>query len=165
MVLRKTSLLLLLISFLLLAPLASNAQTSRGILAGVARDATGAVIAKASVSIRNEETGEIRDTLTQNDGAYRLDSLNPGTYTVTVQSTGFTKSVTPHVVVNASVVSTYDVSLAVGKASDVVEVSTTSNAINTENGALAGVLGTTEIRNLPIFSLSPYELATTVPGV
>jgi Carboxypeptidase regulatory-like domain/TonB-dependent Receptor Plug Domain len=164
--LRKTSFLLLVIGlFLLLAPLTSTAQTSRGILAGVVRDATGAVIQKAAVTIKNEETGEVRTTLTQNDGSYRLDSLTPGNYTVTVELTGFDKAVAQHVVVNPSVVSAYDASLNIGRTSDVVEVRATSNAINTENGQLAGVIGQAELRSLPIFSLNPIELATTIPGV
>ncbi len=141
------------------------AQTSRGILAGVARDPTGAVIAQADVNIKDEETGEIRTTVTQNDGAYRLESLTPGHYTVTVTHGGFSESVATHVVVNPSVVSSYDALLSVGKVSDVVEVQSTSNAINTENGQLAGVIGTTGLSNLPIFSLNPIELATTIPGV
>ncbi len=157
--------LLLALLAIMSLPICLSAQTSRGILAGVARDATGAVIQKASVTIKNEETGEVRNTLTQADGAYRLDSLTPGLYTVTVEHTGFNKLVSTHVVVNPSVVSAYDASLSVGNTSDVVEVKATSDSINTENGQLAGIIGQAELRNLPIFSLNPIELATTIPGV
>src|SRR6202034_360211 len=39
-----------------------------------------------------------------------------------------------------------------------------SLSINTENGQLTGIVNTTDITKLPIFSQSPFELATTVPG-
>ncbi len=66
----------------------SFAQTSKGILTGIARDSVGAVIPGARVAITNEETGEMRETVTKNDGAYRLEGVPPGRYTVLVQSVG-----------------------------------------------------------------------------
>ena len=53
----------------------------------------------------------------------------------------------------------------VGKANEVVEVAAVSNAINTDNGQLTGMINSTDIRSLPIFSLNPIELATTLPGI
>jgi hypothetical protein len=161
--LRKLSLLLLVVGWFGLA--SAIAQTSTGILVGVARDTTGAVIQNASVKIRNIETGEIRGTSTKADGTYRMEAIPPGRYSITVEETGFETAKADGIVVNPSVVSSYDVVLHIGKANDVVEVAAVSNAINTDNGQLTGMINSTELRALPIFSLNPIELATTLPGM
>jgi hypothetical protein len=157
--------LLLAAFFVFLALPGAFAQTSTGILVGVARDTTGAVIQNATVNIRNHDTGEIRNTTTKGDGSYRIEAVPPGLYAITVNETGFETEKADGVVVNPSVVSSYDVVLHVGKTNDVVEVAAVSNAINTENGQLTGVINANDIRELPIFSLNPIELATTLPGI
>jgi outer membrane receptor protein involved in Fe transport len=165
MLLRNTSLLLLLVlSFLLLAPLPSSAQTSLGILVGVVRDQTGAVVPRVTVTIVGNEDGIARTVVTQGDGAYRIEALRPENYTVTVNQAGFSGFTAKNVIVSPSDTTSYDVNLTVGTAKEAISVEADSVAINTENGQLTGIINSTDIRNLPIFSQSPYELATTVPG-
>ncbi len=55
----------------------AHAQTSKGILAGVARDESGAVIPNATLTATNQDTGETRTTATLKDGAYRIEALLP----------------------------------------------------------------------------------------
>ncbi len=143
----------------------SNAQTTKGILAGVARDSSGAVLPKASITITNQDTGESRTVETRSDGTYRVDAISPGAYTIVGAVPGFETVTIKNVIVNASVVTTYDPVLAVGKVTTEVTIEASANSINTENGALSGTIGLHEIKNVPIFSLNPIELATTVPGV
>jgi Carboxypeptidase regulatory-like domain/TonB-dependent Receptor Plug Domain len=163
MIFRRTTLLLLLIvSFSLSSAIA---QTSTGILVGVARDSSGAVVQNAAVKVRNMETGEVRGATTKSDGTYRIEAMPPGRYAITVEETGFETAKADGIVVNPSVVSSYDVVLHIGKATDIVEVAAVSNAINTDNGQLTGMINSNEIRLLPIFSLNPIELATTLPGI
>jgi outer membrane receptor protein involved in Fe transport len=162
---RKLVLLLLAVAVLAVTPVSTFAQTSQGILSGVARDTTGAVVQNATVTIVNQETGEKRGGTTKSDGSYRIEAIPPGRYTITVEEAGFDTARTTGVVVNPSVVSSRDVVLTVGKVSDIVEVAATTNSINTENGQLAGILSANDIHELPLFSLNPIELATTLPGV
>ncbi len=152
-------------SLLCFSAIPGQAQTSQGILTGAARDSTGAALPNAKVTITNEGTGEIRDTTTKADGTYRLEAVPPGRYTVTVEEPGFATKKANGVVINPSVANSYDAVLTVGKVNDVVEVSAVSNAINLENGQLTGILNANDIRELPIFSLNPIELATTLPGI
>jgi outer membrane receptor protein involved in Fe transport len=142
-----------------------KAQTSKGILAGVARDSTGAVLVKAAITVTNQDTGETRTVETRSDGTYRVDAISPGPYTIVGRVPGFETVTIRNVMVNASVVTTYDPVLSIGKVAAEVTVEANANTINTENGALAGTIGLTEIQNVPIFTLNPIELATTVPGV
>lgn len=141
------------------------AQTSLGILAGVARDQTGAVVPNATVQITNQQNGQKRTAATQTDGAYRFDSITPGLYTIEVKAGGFTTSVLKDVNVVSTAVSSYDVKLAVGSTSTEVEVEASQATVNTEDGTLTGVVGAVEIDKMPIFTLNPIELASTVPGV
>ena len=68
---------------------AGYAQTSKGILTGSARDQTGAVLSGATVTVRNQSTGQVRTVTTKSDGAYRVEAIDPGSYTITVSQAGF----------------------------------------------------------------------------
>lgn len=161
---KKICLLSFVTTLFLLASITSFAQTSLGILVGVVRDQTGAVVPAATVVIVGSEDGISRTIVTQADGAYRIEALHPENYTVTATKTGFSKFVAKDVIVTPSDTTTYDVKLAIGEATDAVSVEADSMSIDTENGQLTGIINSTDIAKLPIFSLNPYELATTVPG-
>ncbi len=147
----------------LVAP--AGAQSSKGILAGIARDATGAVVANATVTVKSVDNGQSRTVKTSSDGAYRIEAIDPGKYTLLVSEAGFQSAEIKNLTVNASQVTSYDVVLNIGAANTEVSVEANPGTINTENGTLTGVVDSLEINKLPIFSLNPIELATTIPGV
>lgn len=150
---------------LLTVGLVAFAQTSKGILAGTARDAAGAVIPDATVTIVGEQTGETRTTTTGSDGQFRAESLSPEAYTIKVAHQGFAGYEAQHVQVSSSAVTTYNVSLSVGKQSDTVTVEADQVTVNTESGQLAQTISTSELESLPVVSLNPFEEAVTIPGV
>ncbi len=154
----------LLVASIVLA-VSSMAQTSKGILAGVAHDPSGAMVPNVAMTVTNQDTGETRSVNTRADGTYRVDAISPGMYTITAEAPGFEILEVKGVNVNASVVTSYDPTLTVGQVRSVVTIEANSNTIDTENGALSGTIGQVEIAKVPIFSLNPIELATTVPGV
>ena len=141
------------------------AQTIKGIVTGVVRDKSGAVIPNANVIITGQDTGETRKTTSGSNGAYRVDAINPGRYQIAVEAPGFEAFTVTNLNVLASVVTSYDPTLVVGKVNSTVTVEANSNIINTENGSLSGTVGSVELSKIPIFSLNPIELATTLPGV
>ena len=141
------------------------AQTSKGILAGVARDQTGAVVQNATITVTNQDTGETRNVQTAADGAYRVEAINSGPYELKVQMSGFTPVDVKGIQVLPSVVTSFDPKLQAGGANEEVTVEANSNNINTENGVLSGTIGTEELSKVPIFSLNPFELVATLPGV
>src|SRR6516225_10128979 len=144
---------------------AGVAQTSKGILTGVVRDATGAVVPGAQITVKNQDTGESRTVTTQGEGAFRIEALSPGHYSLLVNQSGFAPFNVSDIAVNASVVTSRDVTLSVGDTQTTVTVEAGSIALNTENGQLTGTIDQTDLRALPVFSLNPIELATTLPGV
>src|SRR5829696_6550216 len=73
---------------LVLAPVALG-QTSKGFVVGTIADPNGAAVAAATIKITNTATGVTRETTTQEDGSYRFDAVDPGTYKLDVTATGF----------------------------------------------------------------------------
>src|SRR3954471_12007620 len=78
----------LICGFLLLATY-SFAQTVTGTIGGSVTDSTGQVIVGASVKLTNDATGEVRSAQTTGSGEFIFPVLQPGTYTVRVESQGF----------------------------------------------------------------------------
>src|SRR5215813_13623227 len=120
------------IAFVLLVSV-GIAQTSKGILSGVVRDATGAAIPGATVTVTNQDTGETRTVTSEATGAYRVDAISPGLYKVHVEMNGFQKFDARDVPVQPSVVSSFDPILQVGSVDQTVEVTADSAQLNTDN--------------------------------
>jgi hypothetical protein len=81
----------------LLLPPAANAQTYRGTILGTVTDQTGATVPGAKVTVKNNGTGLTRETVTTDDGSYSIPELPIGTYTVTIEKSGFSGAVTKDV--------------------------------------------------------------------
>ncbi|MBV9436511.1 MAG: TonB-dependent receptor, partial [Acidobacteria bacterium] len=140
-------------------------QTSKGIIAGTVTDPTGAVIPNAAVSVKSLETGESRQVHTGPTGAYRVEAVNPGHYEITVSAENFQTMVVKDREVSGSVITAADVRLPISARQETVEVAARNNAVETENGELAHTIGSVEIKQLPVASQNPIELALTEPGV
>ena len=102
-----------LVGLLLLAPRTASAQASAGIT-GTVTDSTGAVVRGAKVSVVNEATSVSDKTVTESAGTYSFKGLLPGHYTVTVEASGFKKSVQHSINIEVSSTATIDVSLVPG---------------------------------------------------
>ncbi|HEY1159686.1 MAG TPA: carboxypeptidase regulatory-like domain-containing protein, partial [Terracidiphilus sp.] len=148
-----------------LAATCALGQTSNGTLAGTVTDPSGAAVVGAAVSLKSLDTEAVRTTLTISNGSYRIESVPPGTYSVTVKAAGFAETVVDGLSIPASVITTSDVVLKLGTKSDVVEVKADNSSINTDNAQISGTISTAEISNLPLNSLSAYSMALTLPGV
>lgn len=77
-----------------------NAQIDRGAIVGTVRDASGAVVPGATVTVTNRATGVSLTTKSNADGAYQVLALLPGTYTATAVAPGFSKQVQSSIVVH-----------------------------------------------------------------
>ncbi len=142
------------------------AQATNGTIAGSVVDKSQAAIIGAKVTITSLTTGETRTAVTNSVGVFRIESVSPGHYRVDVTADTFAKTSVADAAVSASVVTSVNVALTIGSEATTVEVSADSvAALKTDNGELSETLSTVEVNNLPIPSLNPYQLATTLPGV
>lgn len=127
-----------------------QAQSVHGTLAGTIADSTGAVIPGARVSIVNAETGAQYTTTTTSVGVYRFDDIALGDYTVTVNAPGFKTSVTSKVLVQIGTVTSQNITLQLGAASEQVTVESEGPALETESSDIGGVVSTRQVTELPL---------------
>jgi len=143
----------------------AGAQTSNGTVTGVVTDGAGRAVVGATVTLTSVDTGGARSTTTNSEGAYRIEAVAPGTYNVSGSAAGFQTTVNKGLVVFGTDTKTSDFELKVGQASEQVEVTADNVSLNTDNAQIDGTITEKEINSLPIGSLSPYELALTLPGI
>ena len=142
-----------------------SGQTSKGFVVGTVTDPNGASVAGATIKVTNTATGVSRETKSQEDGTYRFDAIDPGTYKLDVTATGF-KTVTRDVIVAAAQSAEASVALEIGNTAEVVTVTSgTAVELQTQDGARVNTLGTRQITELPVQGLNPVNLVFTLPGV
>ncbi|MGH9509256.1 MAG: carboxypeptidase regulatory-like domain-containing protein, partial [Terriglobales bacterium] len=137
----------------------------RAALQGTIQDSTGAVISGATVTVKHQETGTTASTVSGDSGFYRVPSLAPGKYTVTVEAGNFKKSETMDVEVSAESVRGLDVKLEPGAVAESITVTEEVAGVQTENANISKNLGTLELQRLPQLGRDPYELLRLAPGV
>ncbi|MGA9145472.1 MAG: carboxypeptidase-like regulatory domain-containing protein, partial [Candidatus Acidiferrales bacterium] len=143
----------------------ASAQTFRGTILGTVTDTSGAAILNAKVTIRNVDTGIERSTETTADGGYLVPELPVGTYTVTIEQSGFQKSVTTGVRVDIAAERRVDASLKPGQISQQVIVEgETLPQVDTTSDTLGGTIENRQIEDLPINGRDYTKLLIMVPG-
>src|SRR5205807_518362 len=100
----------------------ARAQILYGTVVGVVRDAQGAFIPGATVTVVNKETNFTRETTTTSEGAYSLINLLPGPYDVKVSLQGFRDVARYNIPVTIGQIARVDVTLEVGAVSENVLV-------------------------------------------
>ncbi|MEA2539069.1 MAG: hypothetical protein QOH35_435, partial [Acidobacteriaceae bacterium] len=90
--------LLLVVAVSLAAPHRGWTQVAGATLSGLTTDATGKLVAGASVGIKNTATGELRSLTTDAQGYYSAPNLTPGTYEVTIEAGGFSPMIQRNVI-------------------------------------------------------------------
>ena len=136
----------------LLLPGVTQAQITRGSIAGTVRDESGASLKGAEIKVISPATNNIRSVTADDSGFYRVGALDPGVYTVVVESAGFSKAENRQVVVNSSLETTFDVQLKVGNVSESVDVTASSEGIslNKTNATLGLSITTRQGQELPL---------------
>jgi Carboxypeptidase regulatory-like domain/TonB-dependent Receptor Plug Domain len=147
-------------------PTVSIAQTaSSATLRGTVKDQTGAVVAKATVTLISASSAAERKTTSNNDGIYVFSAVNPGVYTVKIEATGFKTLSRSEVVLSPSETRALETTLEIGIASEIVTVTGTSEEIKTETGEKSNTITASQIENLSIISRNSLELLRVLPGV
>ena len=157
--------LIVTVALVVLCALGAIAQTSNGTIAGVVTDSTGAAIVNAKVTATSAATGDVRTTTTNSVGAYRFESVLPGTYLIEATADKFSVTKLSSVQVVASIITSVNIQLKPGASSETIEVTAQAEQLQTENGEISSTITASEVHNLPISSLNPYALAATLPGV
>jgi Carboxypeptidase regulatory-like domain/TonB-dependent Receptor Plug Domain/TonB dependent receptor len=156
----------LLVVFILLSTAMMVGQTFRGTILGSVTDASGAVVAGATVKVQNVATGLERTTATSADGSYSMPELPIGTYSVTVTQAGFQTFVATSVAVDVATERRVDAILKTGEVATRVEVSAEDlPLIETTSNVLGGVITSQIVENMPVNGRDYTKLIYLNPGV
>ena len=144
-------------------------QSTLGNLVGVVQDQSKAVVADATVRLRNLEDNSTRTTASLNDGSFQFLNLKAGKYTVTITKEGFSDFSISSLNLDARQTERVEATLAVASAAESVEVTGTAALVNTENATLGDTKKFTQVVQLPVNyrggNDSPLAALVAVPGV
>jgi hypothetical protein len=155
-----------LIIFGLLAMFLSVAQAQKftGTITGTVTDPSGAVVPAATVSLENQATAAGRTTTTNNQGSYTFPEMSPGTYSVTVNKSGFKRTSLRNVELHVSDITTLNVQLELGSADQQVTVEASPVEVETQTGTVSNIMLGAQVRELPLNGRNFVQLTTLVPG-
>ncbi|MGH9396850.1 MAG: carboxypeptidase regulatory-like domain-containing protein, partial [Terriglobia bacterium] len=135
-------------------------------ITGTVRDASGAVIPGASVTVSDSALGFTRKTTTDSAGSFLAGGLPAGTYDLIISSTGFKTYRATGVVVQAARKIRADATLQVGEVSTEVTVQGSDiGQVQTQTSELGGTVTGRQITQLELNGRSFVQLLTLVPGV
>src|SRR6266852_1451822 len=142
-----------------------RAQTPTGNILGTVRDSGGVAIPGTSVSAKSVETGAVRSAAADSSGAYQILSVPAGLYDLEAGNKGFKTQIQKGVAVTVGATITVNFTLAVGDVQERVEVTSSSQELNTTDASMGGLVGETAIRELPLNGRDWLQLATLQAGV
>ena len=141
------------------------AQTSTSQLSGTVRDNSGAVVPGAAVTLTNEATGVNYRQKTTQAGLFSFAALPVGPYSVNVAATGFKTSLLSKNTLVVNTPLTVDVALEVGQLTEVVNVESKAELLQTSNATMGNVVTSKEVTEIPLNGRNPLTLLVLEPGV
>ena len=138
---------------------------STGTVAGSVIDPTGAVVSGANVTLTNTSTNVASTASTNASGRYTFVDVSPGIYNVAITKEGFETTKTAHQEVKVGSLLTLNLALRLGRATEVVEVTTVGNELQTMNATVGNTVTSLAIDNLPSLGRDVSTFVELQPGV
>jgi hypothetical protein len=140
----------------------------RGTITGIVTDSAGAAIPGANVTITNIATNSTSSAITTSEGIYVVPQLQPGTYKVRVEKTGFKAAEVTQLPLVGGNTASANITLTIGAVSETVEVVGSGTAqVQTENAKASSQVATKQIDQLPLVVAgtmrSPFDLSLLTP--
>ncbi len=140
------------------------AQDTTATILGDVKDASGAAIPKAEVTVTNTQTNISNAVQTNEAGAYTVPQLIPGTYSVTIKMPGFTSANMADVTVSAGDRRRADATLAIGATSETVEITTAAPVLQTDTSSIGSNVTAQAVQDLPLNGRNFINLVQITPG-
>ena len=141
------------------------AQTNKGGISGTVVDPNGAAVPGAKITITNVGTGQKVTVTTSESGAFNVQALDPVTYNVLVEATGFKKALLDKVKVDTAAIVTANVTLETGTIAEQVVITADAPLVNTESGTTTHTITSRQLQDVPLNNRSVLDLALTAPNV
>ena len=154
-----------IIAVVLLLAVAAAGQTNRGGIAGTVLDQNGAAIPGATVTVTNVGTGQKQTLTTSESGAFTASSLDPVSYSITVEAQGFKTATIESLKVDTATTANANVIMEAGAVGESVTVVADAPLLNTESGTATSTVTERQIQEIPLANRSVLDLAVTAPNV
>lgn len=156
----------ILFAVLLLCPNLTPAQSFTAMLTGTVTDPNGAVIPGVTVTVTNTHTGAAKTLLTDDAGRYVAPLLQPSTYSVSAELTGFKKATVQNVHLEVNQTSEVNLQLSIGEIAQTVEVSSSvTPLLMTEQSSVDQTIEQKFIEDLPLADQDIFQFVQLAPGV
>ncbi len=155
--------LVVIVSLLLVVPV--NAQVVTSNLQGFVTDTSGAIVPGAKVTAVNVETGESRETTTNEEGLYRFNLLPRGQYEISVSKAGFAVETLKGLNLYVGDTLTANLVLHLAGQAETVSVSSEASQVDLASSQIQGHVQQLQIATLPINDRNFQQLANLIPGV
>jgi hypothetical protein len=162
---RRNTTLAALAGLFFISVLSCFAQFETASVLGYIRDASGAVVPGAKVTLTNQETKAQVTATTDAQGSYQFTDVKIGQYQISSTAAGFDNTTTRPFSVTVNARQRVDVSLKNGSQTEVVTVTGAAAILETDSSERGQVIGTREVENLPLNGRAYADLAALVPGV
>jgi hypothetical protein len=156
-----TAIAVLAVLFLFLP--AAHAQIT-GTITGTVYDNTGAVIPSATITLADQATGSVRNTISDSSGYFTFASLVPGTYRLKASAKGFKTFEQPGIVIEAAATRNINATLQVGQTTETVTVEAQPEIVPEDSPAQSLTLTTKDYQRLPMITRNATELLRDLPG-
>ena len=151
---------------LLLAAAVAGAQEITGGIVGTVKDAAGAGVPGATVTITDlAKQAVVRTLTTSEEGEYSAPQLPVGNYEVSIEAPGFKRYVETNVKVDVNQRRTIDAALEAGRVEEVVTVEADPLQVELQTPSVANVITGTQVRELALNNRNFVQLTTLMPGV
>jgi hypothetical protein len=159
------ALFLLLFVVAIYAPVRLHAQVTTATLIGLVRDSSGAIVPGATVVATNEGTGVPRESVSDSGGEFVLTALPNGTYSIKIDLVGFKTHLSKGLALGSGQTVRQTFALELGTVAETVTVAGEAPLIETSSSSQAAVLGSQEVRELPMSRRNITNLLSLAPGV
>ncbi len=149
---------------ILAAPLALAQQGTSG-MKGRVTAGDGSVLPGVTITIKHQESGVVRTTVTDRDGVYFMSGVTPGTYGLTSELSGFKTFRRYNVRLEVGKTSTVDVKLDMGAASEEMTVTAAAPVIDVTSKEVGGNITSKELSELPSVNRNFIGFVALLPGV
>jgi hypothetical protein len=142
-----------------------RAQSTTASMLGIVRDASGAVVPGAEVTVTNTGTSFTRTMSTDGEGGYLFTNLPIGSYELKATMNGFQTFVQTGITLVVNQNARVDVALSLGTPSQTVEVNAQITSVDTHSAVMGELVDRERIQELPLNGRNAMQLAAVVPGV
>ncbi len=160
----RRSILLCALFALVLCSSIAFAQFESASVLGYVRDASGATLPHAAVTLTNVQTGIAQTETTDDSGRFEFSSVLIGRYRVSSDATGFARTETEPFQLTVNARQRVDVDLKTGSVSEAVTVSSAPTLLETETSSRGGVTAAAQIENLPLNGRSYADRSAAARG-